>query len=63
MKHTYQLEYQETTYKDIIKYKRWRAEDPQGFLNFLLSGNVSVSTVNGQANVKKRPYNPLEIDD
>ena len=63
MKHTYPLEYQETTFKDIIKYKRWRAEDPQGFLNFLLSGSVSVSTINGQSDVKKRPYNPLEIDD
>ena len=55
-------EYQETTFKDIIKYKRWRAEDPQGFLNFILSGSVSVS-ISGQSSITKRPYNPLEIDD
>jgi GLPGLI family protein len=63
MRNPYQLEYQETTYKDIIKFKKWRAEDPQSFLNFLIGGSGTVSISNGQQAFAKRPYNPLEIDD
>lgn len=52
------------TFKDIFKYKKWRNDDPQGFLDFIVGGSVSVTIKSNNNNntSSKKPYNPLEIE-
>jgi hypothetical protein len=52
------------SFKDIFKYKKWRNDDPQGFLDFIVGGSVSVTIKSNNNNntSSKKPYNPLEIE-